>query len=66
MLIVTPTGKTKLAMGLDTFNSFVTCFRVTGKVAALELVVKPTSWAGNIPFKKVFIPIRVKMRIRIG
>ena len=35
--MVTPTGKTKFAMGLETFSSSVTCFRVTGKVAALEL-----------------------------
>ena len=45
MLMVTPTGRTKLAMGFGTFSSLVTCLSVTGSVAALELVVNATSCA---------------------
>ena len=64
--MVTPTGRTKLAIDLETPSSLVTCFRVTGSVAALELVVRATSWAGRIAFIKAGIRIPAKMRINRG
>ncbi|OQC35697.1 MAG: hypothetical protein BWX64_02350 [Acidobacteria bacterium ADurb.Bin051] len=47
MLIVTPTGSTKLVISLLTPSSFSTCSIVTGSVAALELVENATSCTGK-------------------
>ncbi len=48
MFTVAPRGRTKLLMLLGTFRSLSAHSIVTGRVAALLLVVKATSMAGAI------------------
>jgi len=53
ILMVAPTGRTKLLMSLSTPICSSTLSMVTGRVAALELVEKASSWAGLILLRKV-------------
>ena len=50
MLMVAPTGSTKLETSLSTPICSSTRSMVTGRVAALELVEKASNWAGLIFF----------------
>ena len=53
MLTVDPIGRTKLDISLSTPKFFSAQSIVTGSVAALELVEKPSNCAAEIPFINV-------------
>ena len=58
--MVAPRGSTKEATSFRTPRFSSAHSRVTGRVAALELVEKASNWAGAMPKKNSFRLKRVK------